>query len=202
MNVNVAVFHDELRVLKRINPLTGIDMTAQFKKFFLALVTVALGAMSSGAMAISVTYIGIQNTSTAYNFSYDDGTNTTIYTLAGGGGEPASYPTNVPWFGNPSLASLWSVAPPNGMGGIYGSNFIYSVDLTGQNSASYMRNGVDDSFTGGGAWVVSTYVSSTPNAAAVPEIDGALIPQVGLLLAGLFIILGRRKENTLPMLAA
>jgi len=36
--------------------------------------------------------------------------------------------------------------------------------------------------------------------AAVPEIDGSLIPQVGLLLAGLFIILGRRKEHTEPML--
>ena len=37
---------------------------------------------------------------------------------------------------------------------------------------------------------------------SVPEIDGALIPQVGLLILGLFIILGRRKENTEPLLAA
>ena len=36
---------------------------------------------------------------------------------------------------------------------------------------------------------------------AHPEIDGKLIPQVGLLFAGLFIILGRRKESAEPMLA-
>jgi hypothetical protein len=45
------------------------------------------------------------------------------------------------------------------------------------------------------------YYAVVTSAAAVPEIDGALIPQVGLLLAGLFVILGRRKENTEPVLA-
>jgi len=38
-------------------------------------------------------------------------------------------------------------------------------------------------------------------ASPVPEIDGALIPQVGFLLAGLFLMFGRRKENPEPMLA-
>ena len=44
---------------------------------------------------------------------------------------------------------------------------------------------------------VSTFTITL--AAAVPEIDGALIPQVGLLLAGLFIILGRKKESAEPL---
>ena len=42
------------------------------------------------------------------------------------------------------------------------------------------------------------YTSSA--SAAAPEIDGALIPQVGFLIACLFLILGRRKENIEPML--
>ena len=54
---------------------------------------------------------------------------------------------------------------------------------------------------GAGPLSESMYYAVVTSAAAVPEIDGALIPQVGLLLAGLFVILGRRKENTEPVLA-
>ena len=31
---------------------------------------------------------------------------------------------------------------------------------------------------------------------AAPEIDGALIPQVGFLFAGMFLMFGRKKVNT------
>jgi len=57
---------------------------------------------------------------------------------------------------------------------------------------------------GGGNYLFSDNLLTeiaTVSSSAVPEIDGALIPQVGLLLAGLFIILGRRKENTESLLA-
>jgi hypothetical protein len=45
-----------------------------------------------------------------------------------------------------------------------------------------------------------TYVAATASSAGVPEIDGALAPKVGFLLACLFLIFGRKKENTEPML--
>jgi hypothetical protein len=47
-----------------------------------------------------------------------------------------------------------------------------------------------------------SYAVATPTGGAVPEMDASLIPQVCLLLAGLFLMFGRRKENTEPMLAA
>ncbi len=49
----------------------------------------------------------------------------------------------------------------------------------------------------GGHGTMTSSLSVSP----VPEIDGSLIPQVGFLIACLFLILGRRKENTEPILA-
>ena len=47
----------------------------------------------------------------------------------------------------------------------------------------------------------AAYAIINPASAVVPEIDGALIPQVGFLIACLFLILGRRKESTEPEFA-
>ena len=38
--------------------------------------------------------------------------------------------------------------------------------------------------------------------AAAPEIDGSLAPKVGFLLGCLFLMFGRKKQNTEPMLTA
>ena len=46
-----------------------------------------------------------------------------------------------------------------------------------------------------------TYSAAAPVGVA-PEMNGSLIPQVGLLLACLFFLFGRKKENTEVMLAA
>ena len=187
MNVNLAVFHVGIRALKRINPLVGIDMTAQFKKFFLALVTLALGAMSSGAMAQVVSLGG-------NGYSYTSGGVTTNYdltTISGYSGNAAYFTATpsalgfMPWWGN-SLAAYQFSAKASGL-------FAFSTAYPIQ------------AYSGGGYGIYpssSTFVVATVASAAAPEIDGALIPQVGLLLAGLFIILGRRKESTEPILAA
>ena len=46
---------------------------------------------------------------------------------------------------------------------------------------------------------VETYALAT---AAAPEIDGSLAPKVGFLLGCLFLMFGRKKQNTEPMMTA
>ena len=161
-------------------------MTATFKKFFLALVTVALGAMSSGAMAQVVSLGG-------NGYSYTSGGVTTNYdltTISGYSGNAAYFTATpsalgfMPWWGNAGAAYQFS-AKASGL-------FAFSKEYPIQAFSEGNYNVYPSS---------STFVVATVASAAVPEIDGALIPQVGLLLAGLFIILGRRKETTEPMLA-
>jgi len=49
-------------------------------------------------------------------------------------------------------------------------------------------------------WAQSPYTFAV-SGGAVPEIDGALIPQVGFLIGSMFLILGRRKKDIEQMLA-
>ena len=53
---------------------------------------------------------------------------------------------------------------------------------------------------GGNAFFGS--MTSSVSSVSVPEIDGALAPQVGCLLACLFLIFGRKKENTDSLMTA
>ena len=205
----MAGFHDGIRALKRINPLVGIDMAAKFKKFFLALVTVFLGAMNSSAIG-----------QTAYDFSYDNGSGV----IAQGVFTVNSSNLIIDVTGAVSGSSA-------GSGKISGVMNKYSINAnTNQlfpainapnyldsNGVGFYTNGSNTSanqfvllqagttpilYNKSGGWVGNGGTLTVAAASAVPEIDGALIPQVGLLLAGLFIILGRRKESAEPMLAA
>ena len=179
-------------------------MNAKFKKFLFALVTVVLGAMSSGAMATPTppTFTATVN-GTSYNLTYFTG----------------SYSDNIskfnttlmPWWGNISDATNFSNAvgkgfgSPNNVGIGYASGPLF----THSHSGGYINNiwyatAYNGSFTYN-VLDTASYSFATlavnPGAAAVPEIDGALIPQVGLLIAGLFLILGRKNQNPEPMLA-
>ncbi len=190
-------------------------MTTALKRLWLALVTLALGAMSSGAMA-----------DTSYNFSYsgfgsgnsdpndtfqiegvfivhdnvitniingkvrgknpytsDPITGSTITGLVNFGGNDNKYSSLDPYLSSNGVA--FSTAQ-----GLLNLYYDSGHKLCGNFGVEASAN----------CYPVSTG-TMTSSAAAVPEIDGALIPQVGLLLAGLFIILGRRKESTEPMLA-
>ena len=178
-------------------------MDAKFKKFFLALVTVALGAMSSGAMAAppQTTFSATVN-GTSYNLTYFTGSyNDNILKFN---------TTLMPWWGDSSNAIKftdavgWGLGTPNTMGsfGISGPMFAYKN--FNDNNISIITN---DAIYGATDNLISKSISYSyatlavnPGAAAVPEIDGALIPQVGFLLAGLFLMFGRRKENTELML--
>ena len=81
------------------------------------------------------------------------------------------------------LQGLSSISHVTGSSGSFGA---YSYSLQSNTGVGAVND-----------WNLVVSVAS----AAVPEIDGALIPQVGLLIGSLFLILGRRKENTESMLA-
>ncbi len=167
----------------------------KFKKIFLALVTVALGATSSGAMAIAD--VPIEVGGTIYNFNYVTGSYTAL---------SSTYfnTTYMPWWGDKASAIDFATAIgvdlgyPNNSGSL-GPSFAHNLIGSVVRGKAYSDVGL---YTNDANVDTSnSYAIIMPASAAVPEIDGALIPQVGLLLAGLFIILGRRKENTEPMLA-
>ena len=113
-------------------------------------------------------------------------------------------------FGLPNPSTAWLPFPPSwvgyptsGMPAYVASNYPYSP--FGVSAYNGTLNGANIGSSTLASFVIVTgsdSVGGGGGGAAVPEIDGALIPQVGLLLAGLFIILGRRKERTEPMLAA
>ena len=175
-------------------------MAAQFKKFFLALVTVVLGAMSSGAMA-----------DTSYNFSYS-GTNS--YSITGVFGVDSSGViksiSGTVSASNSYNGAIQFLMPPKTFAGNDNKYFSAGPYLSGDGVSFQTSGGTLNLYLDSGSTyklynnisiISSGSMTSSAAAAAVPEIDGALIPQVGLLLAGLFIILGRRKENTEAMLA-
>ena len=183
-------------------------MAAKFKKFFLALLTVALGAMSSGAMAIADVPISVNGTS--YNFNYVEGTydslsgtyfNTTYMPWWTG----ATWPSFPDGAAGSSSAITYANAvntqlgAPNCFMGCNPPYFASGLADTGDGhtavyGANYSSN-MSSSYTSGFGLTDRSnfYAVITPASAAVPEIDGALIPQVGFLLAGLFLMFGRRK---------
>jgi len=169
---------------KRINSLEDIDMAAKFKKFFLAVVTVVLGAMSSGGIAQAQTNTGVTVPGYGvYDFSLVYGNFTANSAVL----------QSQPWWSSSSIANTFASA-----GGNFGASPDFAYSVSKGNFYSYYN---DSSIQPNNAPVdyYNVYgfatASCSSGCAAVPEIDGALIPQVGLLLAGLFIILGRRKEN-------
>jgi len=144
---------------------------------------------------------------TSYNFTYFTGTyNDNISKFS---------TTLMPWWGSQSTAVLFASAVagnleyPNQQSTPYkGPYFAYSYNHIPQDTMNpynigleiFYNNKINSGFTLPSN--TRTYAIATVNtgAAAVPEIDGALIPQVGLLIAGLFLILGRKKQNPEPML--
>ena len=192
-------------------------MTKTIKKRLLALVVSAVfGAMSHSAVAVSSSVSLVSGN----QYAYFDGSTTTYWDLST---TTAWYPNVIgvlqiqPWWGNSASASLFAAAVAGNLGyPNYVSNFFYTgtyspyfayqggyVPSSDSNSVTFVMTGgpYTSGFAQAGAGGSQTYAVATAHVNAVPEIDGALIPQVGLLLAGLFIILGRRKERTEPMLA-
>ena len=103
-----------------------------------------------------------------------------------------------------SPTSVTSVTPSGAP-----TSFMFLTNTTQQNTLT---------FTGGGAGfgrfttlsygypsdisISSNNTSSGISLAGAPEIDGSLAPKVGFLLGCLFLMFGRKKQNTEPMMMA
>jgi len=164
-------------------------MTTSLKKLFLALLTALLGVMSSGAMAVVPTYNATVN-----------GTNYDLTTYSGP--DAFAIASNQAWWGNQSLAqdiaTQLAAAPFGSANGIWGPFVAYSVSTTPGDLAVYTtQNGI---LTGLGE-AGSTYVVQV-GVGAAPEIDGSLAPKVGFLLGCLFLMFGRKKQDSEPMMTA
>ena len=191
-------------------------MTTSFKKLLLISITLLLGVISGEARADTTNIcngpsdcsLGFQMYSTLSNESTFD-------------------PINQPWWGNESAAFLYAqggaaydayinsgITPVQfaygAQGGVYRAVELSSAGITSLVTGSIYENPnyaiyafafssntnsiVDYVNTGGDL----LHLSGSP----APEMNASFIPQVALMLACLFFLLGRKKENTELMLAA
>ena len=96
----------------------------------------------------------------------------------------------------------------NGISNPYGYDS-WQVRLTtsnsGINAADQLRafnNGPYELLSSNNPEANTIFVSGASAASGVPEIDAALAPKVGFLLACLFLIFGRKMENTASLMIA
>jgi len=170
-------------------------MTTSIKKLLLIFITSLLGVMSGGVMALDViaTNDNVLIDGTYFNFaaitnSYDS--------------QRALYQSQ-PWWGDATKAQTFASAA--GGGSLADADFIYSVNGFGTGYYSYYNlAGNLSSYEGSTSdpilpWGAAIVTSSSGGA---PEIDGALAPQVGFLLGCLFLMFGRKKQQTEPILPA
>ena len=66
----------------------------------------------------------------------------------------------------------------------------YYVQFNGTSAQSYY----------GDPALTKTYAVATVHSGGAPEIDGSLAPKVGFLLGCLFLMFGRKKQNTGPIM--
>lgn len=198
-------------------------MTTSFKRLLLISATLLLGVLNIGVAQAQVGAFDCPAGCPAEtNFDYGwatnvnpgtggysttvnvNSTNYTIYAVAGSYDNIAStYLVNTPWFtGNSTLAMQLTNAVAGSLGqsaggapsnvGVlfaYHAPTIYFSDFYTVPVTFYQASGPLPALGGSGGGVA-------------PEMNAAFIPQVALMLACLFFLLGRKKENTESMMTA
>ena len=191
-------------------------MTTSLKKLLLVSITLLLGVMSNGVRA-----------QTTYDFiftndgMYEIGSVSGVFTVNSGASlgytgifSTQSYITGISGSvtgtsaGSGTLSSIYYVAPDHNIfsypttpylddKGVYFDTSIgkYELFYSVWNSAYYLT-----SITGCYNGCIGTLTVS-PSVGA-PEIDGSLAPKVGFLLGCLFLMFGRKKQNTEPIMTA
>ena len=193
-------------------------MTTSIKKLLLVSVTLLLGMMS----------IGVTQAQTNYDFSVsvNGSTYDLITTTATYESNPSFFsPAYMPWWGNRDLALDISLALGSNLGTpntvnnpnydprpVAGTPF-FAINIYTGSGSPYGYEGfyIIPNIQWGCGGCTTAYFNDNPIVFAVlatagsgvaPEMNASLIPQVGLLLACLFFLFGRKKENTEPMLTA
>ena len=184
--------------LEHSSILRGV-MTTSLKKLLLVLVTLLLGVMSVGLRAQSVTQVS------GSEYAYNNGSTTTNYDLStvvyNGSNSSTIVSSANPWNGSQATAGLFAGAVGSNMGlpnqgGIVSPLFQYDI-----NNIVYFYSGkaLTTEFS---LYTGYTYAVATVHAGAAPEIDGSLAPKVGFLLGCLFLMFGRKKQISEPMMTA
>ena len=174
--------------------------TPVFRVLLIA-ITLLLGVTSGGVMA-----------QTNYNFTFtsDGEGGLSAYINANISTDIANNATSISGIiryngsGDQTIVSLAGSVNPFGpsspytdVNGIYFTTGTDSFDLSYDSAAK--RYQLDAGSTNN---VNSAYSQSIVVTAGAPEIDGSLAPKVGFLLGCLFLMFGRKKQNTEPMMVA
>ena len=160
-------------------------MSTSLKKLLLISITLLLGVMSGGVMAETVTYIG------GNVYQVNNGVSTTDYdfsTITGSYNANTTVLDANPWVDNFSYAQTWATAIGVLSPSVYLNYYGNEAIVTG---GSLTTVGVNTSYNYGVATL-----------SGAPEIDGSLAPKVGFLLGCLFLMFGRKKQNTEALLTA
>jgi len=123
----------------------------------------------------------------AANMGSYNPTNTFFYNSTGSGGSASMY-FNVPGTTayNPSGSSYWQFNGSTIAG--YNMDSLYGCSTSACSSGASFNKIGDPTIT--------------VNSSGAPEIDGSLAPKVGFLLGCLFLMFGRKKQNSESMLTA
>jgi len=175
-------------------------MATSFKKLLLVWVTILLGLASCGAMAqptnYDFTWTGNDSGSVTGVLTVDASTHIisgitgTVSGVSGGGGITGLLPVHA-----------------------YMSNdnkFTYPSPYLTDTGFSFTTAAASFNIERGGSTTYYLYstvpsiIAGTLSASSsgAPEIDGSLAPKVGFLLGCLFLMFGRKKQNTEPMTTA
>ena len=206
-------------------------MTTSFKKLLLILITLFLGVVSNGVVAqtsynftesfigvgglADVTLSGVFQANTGSgeqsilgwsNLTFGPNTNPLLNSSA------TYFPTSLPSL---PLGSYDAQANVFGDGIGYGSNVVFNSNLSnpgGNHSWVFLGTSLPlggglnycqlqdcANGTGMGQYISQGYTITSD---AAPEMNASLIPQVGLLLACLFFLFGRKREVVEPLLPA
>ena len=177
---------------------------ASMKKILSIIVTLFLGVISSFASAdtnYNFTFTGNGGNATGV-FTVDDSGNQIIDIRGSMSGFPVGndFITGILPIGgfdgnNNAFTSFTPYVSNAGTGFYAGSNFNLYTMGTGSTDW-YIEYELADIYP------ASQGMLEVTAATVVPEMDASLIPQVGLLLGCLFLLFGRKKEFTEPMLTA
>ena len=132
------------------------------------------------------------------------GSDYTVYAVYGTyNGLASTYLTSTPWYtGNSTLALQFTTAVNGQLGQAGGASPTNVGVLFAYAAPTYAA-------LSGTTVPITFWYSETPLAApggsgslGAPEIDGSLAPKVGFLLGCLFLMFGRKKQNSEPMLVS
>ena len=176
-------------------------MSTSIKKLLLVWVTALLGVMISGLTQAANPDVVLNVSGQSYDITYITGTYDANVALL----------SQQPWFGDATKAKNFAIALSNAGTYVLGQPSLAGYPpyfATGTAGASFLAPYQTSTGYVGSVVAVDSH-SNTADAFAVvntsagaPEIDGSLAPKVGFLLGCLFLMFGRKKQSSEPMMTA